>query len=249
MSANQENFDALLFSMAQQMEGGVPEMLDTVFGFLLRKTDFYTGAPDGQAEQMVLDAFNKHAKGAEEQRRKKKAELAEEERKRHERAKKKKEEEEEESKKGATVTELTDEEAERIQKEIEQEKQKKEAPKEDVKKEEESKSDDEEQDKDKGKLVPNAGNGFDFENFSWTQTLQEVEVSTVLSIIYFTYDAQTIMSVIKFSYFHKNLNSSQKITTEGRLWENGISAVMITLPATNWILSMDIGVNYCENCL
>ncbi|CAB3373332.1 Hypothetical predicted protein [Cloeon dipterum] len=176
MSANQENFDALLFSMAQQMEGGVPEMLDTVFGFLLRKTDFYTGAPDGQAEQMVLDAFNKHAKGAEEQRRKKKAELAEEERKRHERAKKKKEEEEEESKKGATVTELTDEEAERIQKEIEQEKQKKEAPKEDVKKEEESKSDDEEQDKDKGKLVPNAGNGFDFENFSWTQTLQEVEV-------------------------------------------------------------------------
>jgi len=77
MSANQEQFDALLFSMAQQMEGGVPEvgnflilylvpnqnsiltfvlqMLDTVFGFLLRKTDFYTGAADGKAEKVIED--------------------------------------------------------------------------------------------------------------------------------------------------------------------------------------------------
>jgi hypothetical protein len=68
---------------------------------------------------MVLTAFRKHAKGAEEARRKKKAEAAEEERRRQERAKKKREEEAAEMQ-GATVKELTDEEAEKIQKEIEE---------------------------------------------------------------------------------------------------------------------------------
>lgn len=68
---------------------------------------------------MVLAAFRKHAKGAEEARKKKKAEAAEEERKRLERAKKKREEEAAETQ-GATVKELTDEEAEKIQKEIEE---------------------------------------------------------------------------------------------------------------------------------
>jgi Skp family chaperone for outer membrane proteins len=68
---------------------------------------------------MVLAAFRKHAKGAEEARKKKKAEAAEEERKRQERAKKKRDEEAAETQ-GATVKELTDEEAEKIQKEIEE---------------------------------------------------------------------------------------------------------------------------------
>ncbi|XP_059473539.1 nuclear migration protein nudC [Neocloeon triangulifer] len=179
MSSQEENFDALLFSMAQQMEGGVAEMLDTVFGFLLRKTDFYIGGPDGQAEKMVMDAFKKHSKGADEVRRKKKAEAAEEERRRQERAKKKKEEEEKSAEKGATVRELTDEEAEKIQREIEEEKTKKSekpAEQKEESKEEGSKSDDEEKEEDKGKVQPNAGNGYDFDNFTWTQTLQEVEV-------------------------------------------------------------------------
>ena len=69
MSAVPGRFDALLTQLAQQ-HGGVESLLDSFFDFLHRKTDFYVVSSDparhkmgflpGQAQQKVLEAFQRH---------------------------------------------------------------------------------------------------------------------------------------------------------------------------------------------
>ncbi|ETM39753.1 hypothetical protein L914_14109 [Phytophthora nicotianae] len=64
-----DRFDAMLAQMAQQ-HGGVEPLLESFFGFLHRKTDFYVVSSDpvrhkmgflpGQAQQKVLNAFQKY---------------------------------------------------------------------------------------------------------------------------------------------------------------------------------------------
>jgi len=44
----------MLLGLAQTLEGGVEELLDVFFDFLGRKTDFYTGAMDGAAEEVSV---------------------------------------------------------------------------------------------------------------------------------------------------------------------------------------------------
>jgi len=43
-----ERFDGVLLNIAQQA-GSIDNILDTFFGFMQRKTDFFTGAQDEQA--------------------------------------------------------------------------------------------------------------------------------------------------------------------------------------------------------
>ncbi|XP_035228582.1 nuclear migration protein nudC-like [Stegodyphus dumicola] len=176
-----EKFDGILLAMAQQHEGGVPELLETIFGFLLRKTDFFTGGVPGACRNLLLEKFQKYECMALEERKKKEQEKEEAERKRKERIARKQKEQQMELDNDNRVTELTDEEAEKLKKEMDEKaKQKELAATENGEKESPDdikKPDDEEEDEaDKNKLKPNAGNGCDLPNYRWTQTLSEVEL-------------------------------------------------------------------------
>lgn len=187
----EETFDGMLMSIAQQHEGGVPEFLDTLFGFLARKTDFYTGGPPGAAKNMLLDKFDKHGERAMKEHEKKIAASKEAEMKR--KARQAAREKEEAVSKEGKIVELTDEEAAKLQAEIDEKKKQKEEKEKmlnneigdgdsnkneanDIEDTPKSKDDDE----DKDKLLPNSGNGADMPNYRWTQTIQELELRVPL---------------------------------------------------------------------
>ncbi|KAM8976596.1 nuclear migration protein nudC [Pelodytes ibericus] len=173
-AGDDERFDGMLLAMAQQHEGGVQELVNTFFSFLRRKTDFFLGGESGAAEKLIHETFNHQNKLARATVDKKEAERGEAQK----RVAKQKPMEPDEPR----ITELTDEEAEKLQKEIE--KNKAEAQNLDEKipdKEEEQletpKEEEEEDEKDKGKLKPNSGNGADLPQYRWTQTLSEVDLA------------------------------------------------------------------------
>jgi len=174
-----EKYDGVLLSLAQQHKGGVKDLLNTFFGFLHRKTDFFHGAPDGVPRKTVLEALEQYEKLAAKKRKEVEKEKEEREKKlKEQREKNRKKEEEEFSKVNNSVQngsspkieEVTDEEANEIMAGNNKEKPV------NGKNDDDSKSDDEDEDA-KGKMKPNTGNGADLEHYKWTQTLEEVDLS------------------------------------------------------------------------
>lgn len=197
----QEKFDGVLFSLASEHPGGALDLLDTVFSFLARKTDFFVGAGEDHARKILLEKFNLWSGEAfkiKEEENKKKADA---ERKRQERIALKKRQEEEmirKMKDEPAICEITDEEAAKF----EEEKLKKKemdglrfkfgklkflfinsffsVDNGDVKLVDDKGDTDD--DKKSNKIKPNSGNGCDLPNYSWTQTLEEIELKVPIKL-------------------------------------------------------------------
>ncbi|XP_012057872.1 PREDICTED: nuclear migration protein nudC [Atta cephalotes] len=213
MSKTEDQFDGMLLALAQQHEGGVQDLLDTFFSFLARKTDFYTGGGEGAAEKLVMSKFKKYEAGALAKATSDKAERAEQERRRKERLEKKRKEEQAEEEKidhDSKIVELTDEQAVKLQEEIDNKKlanaavagssnDSSDSTTNDKNTDSNSGnvSDEEEDEKEKNKLKPNSGNGADMPNYRWTQTLGEVEIRVPLKINFSARPKDVVVSIAK----------------------------------------------------
>ncbi|XP_069751606.1 nuclear migration protein nudC [Narcine bancroftii] len=187
-SAGEDRFDGILLAMAQQHEDGIHQLVDTFFSFLRRKTDFFTGGEQGAAEKLVTETFKRHQKLAVQAQMEKEVKREAEKKEKAERALVTEVKEKLCSEpKQPKIKELTDEEANKLQKEIDQKKEQESVGdgitangekllENQDSKQAESESEGEEDEKDKGKLKPNSGNGADLPNYRWTQTLSEVDL-------------------------------------------------------------------------
>ncbi|KAL1514155.1 hypothetical protein ABEB36_003462 [Hypothenemus hampei] len=193
-----EQFDALFLNIAQHHPEGAHQLLDTFVSFLGRKTDFFTGGNKGDWEKMVMNTFKKHEQISHASH-EAELKLKEEAKKAMEEIKKARQREEN-IVKSAEITELTDEEAEKLRKEIQQEKANNPStsssqilPPEFDKVDDDDDADEAE----KGKLLPNKGNGCNLEKYQWTQTLGDVELKIPLDITFKAKQKDLVVNITK----------------------------------------------------
>lgn len=242
MSADEGKFDQVLFTLAEQHPDGVPDLLSTIAGFLNRKTDFFTGGEKGEWEKLVLKIFRKEAEIAQEVADKKREEREAAERRRAE-ARRKKEEEErlQQEQQSAAITELTDAEAEKMQQEITAAKEGEVKPESSTASSKEEKTEDDEEPEDKGKLKPNQGNGCDLEKYTWTQTLQELELRVPFDVK-LTLKAKDVVVNIQRKSLKVGLKGHPpvidgelhaEVKMEESLWHLDKNSVVVTLDKIN----------------
>lgn len=173
---NDDRLDQVLLGLAQQTEGGVPALLSRVYGFLRRRTDFFS--EEERARAMADGAFSVHAQlfaAAREEKARVAAKAAE-----------KKRQQEAAEANAPRVVELDDDDDGAAAAETAAPAKTTEADaivantsvvegKKDADGDEDMASKE-----DEGKLKPNAGNGSSTDRYSWTQTLQEVEARVKL---------------------------------------------------------------------
>jgi len=177
MAEDEGRFDGLLLGMAQQHTGGIHEMLETFFGFLRRKTDFFS-QPEN-AKKVVLKAFNQQQEIVDKAKREYNEQLKrkEEERKKRqeEEERKRKEEELKNEVSKPTIEEITEEEEKKF---LEEQKKVKSEPTSSPM--EVEKSEDNQEDQSKGQ-TPNSDNGGKTDKYIWGQSLSEVDIRVPFS--------------------------------------------------------------------
>jgi hypothetical protein len=157
-----ERFDGMLLAMAQQHEGVEP-LLDTFFSFLFRKTDFFTKPQEGQAviDRVVSRYRTQAEEKLKEQQQASKAKAA---------AK---------PSANASRVEVLEDDDDAYAKKVEAEKLARKAELEAKQKALAEAKEDEDGQKPKG-IPPNRGNGADYPNYIFTQSLSEVEMRVPL---------------------------------------------------------------------
>ncbi|CAI5740652.1 unnamed protein product [Peronospora destructor] len=164
-----DRFDSMLLTITQSQRGIEP-LLDTVFSFLRRKTDFFTGAEPQVIEDTILKSVRKQASLVEKDQiykkhqETKKRQKKESSRKAAELEKKQKKDQEEEVKSLSRFEEITEDDKTEMKE-----------TKPTKKSSEKTKNTTAEAEKHCG--MPLAGNGGQTDKYVWTQTLQEAQVN------------------------------------------------------------------------